>query len=230
MASSDEDAPTPKRARGSGKVQRGRKIPFLTFTEERSYPPDYDYTRVLDYFSDEDREESRHEEEEEEEEVGDDSDADASDDGDVGGGDGDDDGDSSDDDDDDDDGGGVDYGYREDREFEKEQRGKQVRRAVTGRLTRGRGCSRGRGRARGEGCVGGGEAGEEESVVYVLADVVQGGGRVMEVMGIFQGKMMSGLTMIPPPRKWSLLVTLASPVIGLHLPLDLFSCSSQGLC
>ena len=68
MASSDEDAPTPKCARGSGKVQRGRKIPFLTFTEERSYPPDYDYTRVLDYFSDEDRDESSHEEEEEEEE------------------------------------------------------------------------------------------------------------------------------------------------------------------
>ena len=55
MASSDEDAPTPKRARGSVKVQRGRKIPFLTFTEERSFPQDYDYTRVLDYFSDEDR-------------------------------------------------------------------------------------------------------------------------------------------------------------------------------
>ena len=224
MASSDEDAPTPKHPRGRGNVRRGRRIPFLTFTEERSYPQDYDYTRVLDYFSDEDREESSHEEEEEE--VGDDSDADASDDGDVGGGDGDDDGDSSDDDHDDHD--GVDYGYCEDREFEKEQRGKQVRRAATGRVTRGRGRSRGRGCARGEGRAGGG--GGEESVVRVLADVVQGGGRVMGVMGIFQGKIMIGLTMIPPPRKWSLLVTPASPVIGLHLPLDLFSCSSQGLC
>ena len=158
MASSDEDAPTPKRARGSGKVQRGRKIPFLTFTEERSYPPDYDYTRVLDYFSDEDRDESSHEEEEEEEEeeeVGDDSDADASDDCgsddvDVGGGDGDDDGDSSDDDDDD----GVDFGYREDR--------KQVRRAARGRLTRGRG-SRVRGRAHGQGRVGGRRGGRKHS-------------------------------------------------------------------
>ena len=112
---------------------------------------------MLDYLSDEDREESSHaeEEEEEEEEVGDDSDADASDDGDVGGGDGDDDGDSSDDDDDDDDDDGVDYGYREDREFEKEQRGKQVRRAATVRLTRGRGRSHGRGHAHGEGRVGG---------------------------------------------------------------------------
>ena len=185
MASSDEDAPTPKRDRGSGKVQRGRKINFLTFTEERSYPPDYDYTRVLDYFSDKDRDESSHEEEEEEE-VGDDSDADASDDCgsddvDVGSGDGDDDGDSSDDDDDD----GVDFGYREDREFEKEQRGKQVRRAARGRLTRGRGL-RGRGRARGQGRVGG-RRGGKENIVHVLEDVVQGGGRVVGVMGIFQG-------------------------------------------
>ena len=44
MASSDEDAHTPKHARGSVKVQRGRKIPFLTFSEERSFPEDYDYT------------------------------------------------------------------------------------------------------------------------------------------------------------------------------------------
>ena len=78
MASSDEDAPTPKRARGSGKVQRGRKVPFLTFTEESNYPPNYDCTRVLDYFSDDDRDKNSHEEEEEE--VGDDSDADACDD------------------------------------------------------------------------------------------------------------------------------------------------------
>ena len=147
MASSDEDAPTPKRARGSVKVQRGRKIPFLTFTEERSLPEDYDYTRVLDYFSDEDRDESSHDEEEE---VGDVSDADASDDRGsdddyVGGGDGDDDdGDSSNDDDD-----GVDFGYREDRDFEKERRGKQVRRAARGRLTR--------------------------AGVHVIADVVRGG-------------------------------------------------------
>ena len=33
----------------------------------------------------------------------------------------------------------------------------------------------------------------------MLEDVVQGGGRGMGVIGIFQGKMMSGLTMIPPP-------------------------------
>ena len=214
MASSDDDAPTPKRARGSVKVQRGRKIPFLTFSEERSYPEDYDYTRVLDYFSDEDIDESSHDEEEE---VGDVSDADASDEDYVGGG------DSSDDDDDDDDDDDGDFGYLEDRELEKERRGKQVRRAARERLTRGRG-SRVRGRARGQGRVG------EESIVHVLADVVRGGGRVMGVMGIFQGEMMSGLAMILPHRKWSLLVTPASPVIGLHLPLDLFSCSSQGLC
>ena len=148
MASSDDDAPTPKRARGSVKVQRGRKIPFLTFSEERSYPEEYDYTRVLDYFSEEDRDESSHEEEEE---VGDVSDSDASDEDYVGGGDGDDDGASSDDDGDssDDDGDyGVDFGYLEDRELEKERRGKQVRRAARGRLARGRG-SRVGGRARG---------------------------------------------------------------------------------
>ena len=156
MASSDEDAPTSKRARGSVKVQRGRKIPFLTFTEEHSFPQDYDYTRVLDYFNGEDRNESSHDDDDdEEEEVGDVSDADTSvdrgsDDDYVGGGEDDDDGDSSDDDDDD----GVDFGYREDHDFEKERRGKQVRRAARGRLTRGRG-SCGRGRARGQGYVGG---------------------------------------------------------------------------
>ena len=121
---------------------------------------------MLDYFSGEDRDESSHDEEEE---VGDDSDG--------GGGDGDDDGDSSDDD-------GVDFGYREDRDFEKEQRGKQVRRAARGRLTRGRG-SRSRGRARGQGRVGGRRG--EENIVHVLEDVVQGGGRVVGVMGMFQG-------------------------------------------
>ena len=157
MASSDVDAPTPKCAQGSVKVQRGRKIPFLTFTEERSFPEDYDYTRVLDYFSDEDRDESSHDDDEEEEEVGDVSDADASDDRGsdddyVGGGDGDDDGDSSDDDDDAD---GVVFRGRENCELEKERRGKQGRRAARGRLTRGRG-SCGRGHARGQGRVGGG--------------------------------------------------------------------------
>ena len=138
-------------------MQRGRKIPFLTFTEERSFPEDYDYTRVLDYFSDEDRDASSHdEEEEEEEEVGDVSDADASDDRGsdddyVGGGDGDDDGDSSDDDDDD----GIDFGYREDRELEKERRGKQVRRAAQG---------------------GSREAGVHVLGVVLVAKVVWGGG------------------------------------------------------
>ena len=69
----------------------------------------------------------------------------------------------------------------------------------------------------------------EETVAHMLADVVRGGGRVMGVMGIFQGEMMSGLTMILPHRKWSLLGTPASPVLGLHLPLDLFSYFLQGL-
>ena len=176
MTSSNEDAPAPKRSRGRGNVQMGKRIPYLTFTEECSYPPDYDYLWVLDYFSDEDREEGIHEEEEEEEEeAGDDSDADASDDhgsggGDVGGGDGDDDDDSSDDDDD-----GGDYGYREDRDFVKEQRGRQVWRAARGRFTRGRDRTSGRGRARGQGRVGWG--GRTESVVRVLEDVVQGGRR-----------------------------------------------------
>ena len=58
MASSDEDVSVPK-------YRKGMKIPLDTRTQRNPYPQEYDYTRVLQYFSDEEKEDSMEEEDEE---------------------------------------------------------------------------------------------------------------------------------------------------------------------
>ena len=144
MASSDEGVSTPKRG-------QGQKIPLRLRTRRNPYHEEYDYTRVLQYFSDDEGDDSMRVEEDEEGKAGDASGSDGgseyhvSDDGDS---------DVHDDDFSDD---GLDVGYAEDVLFEKElqkgkgkQRGKCVRMVVHGRIMRGRarGDARGQGRAR----------------------------------------------------------------------------------
>ena len=144
MASSDEGVSTPKRG-------QGKKIPLRPHTRRNPYPEEYDYTRVPQYFSDDEGDDSMHVEEDEEGEAGDASGSDGgseyhvSDDGDS---------DVHHDDSSDD---GLDVGYADDVLLEKErekdkgkQRGKRMRRVVHGRIMRGRarGDVRGQGRAR----------------------------------------------------------------------------------
>ena len=150
MASSDEGVSTPKRG-------QGKKIPLRPRTRRNPYPEEYDYTRVLQYFSDDEDDDSMRVEEDEEGEAGDASANDSGSEYHVS------DSDVHDDDFSDD---GLDVGYEEDVAFQKElqkdkakQRGKRVRRVVHGRIMRGRG--RGQGRA-GKG------SGEESGVAGML--------------------------------------------------------------
>ena len=139
MASSDEGVSTPKRG-------QGKKIPLRLRTRRNPYPEEYDYTRVLQYFSDDEDDDSMRVEEDEEGEAGDASASDSGSEYHVSVDDGD--SDVHDDDFSDD---GLDVGHAEDVLFEKElqkdkakQRGKHVRRVVHGRIRRGR--ARGQGR------------------------------------------------------------------------------------
>ena len=59
MASSDEGVSTPKRG-------QGKKIPLRPRTRRNPYPEEYDYTRELQYFSDDEGDDSMRVEEDEE--------------------------------------------------------------------------------------------------------------------------------------------------------------------